>query len=283
MGKYLEIATSPRILNRAWRYLRDDQGLWHRGVTLQEVRRDLIEHVGELAVAIRTGRYHPGPMRCHTLTQADGSQQRVCAADARDRLLQHAVLIVLEPLGEKIFHEASFAFRPHRTREMAVARIQEYAQSGQDWLGKAQIQACFDSIPHKPLLKRLFRLCGDRELVMIIRAWLESLPVEHRSAGLERGLPQGMVLSPFLCNFHLNPLDNPLTRKHWPFVRFADQWVLFGRSPREAAQALRGVRRPLKRLGLELDRQRSQVIRFSAQQPPFERRLPHLPLELPRL
>lgn len=260
-GKVLQQAASPAVLNHAWRLLRKDPGCWVRGLPVDDMQRNLIHHVGELSRELLAGRYRPQPMRCYEIPKADGGKRLICAPAVRDKLAQRAVLTVLEPLGEAIFHPASFGYRPQCTREMALARIREGVRGGWVWIGDADIRACFDTLPNRGVLKELKRLCPERALLRLVRLWLDSLPDRFRPAGPGRGLPQGMVLSPFLCNLYLHRLDCALERKGIPFVRFADDFVLLGRTEQEARRALGFAGKQLRKLGLELHPDKTRVIR----------------------
>jgi RNA-directed DNA polymerase len=274
MGDYLDRALTPRVLNHAWRYLRNDPGQWVRGLPVADMQRDLLLHVGELAELVRQGKYRPAPMHCFEVDKADGGKRTLCMAAVRDKLVQRAVLTVIEPLGEAIFHEASFGFRPQCSLEMASARLREGVRKGYVWLGDADIRACFDSIPQRPVLRSLRGLCRDRQLVALVKRWLEAVPRAFRPSGAGRGLPQGMVLSPFLCNLHLHPLDCELERRGIRFVRFADDFVLLARSEKEAHAALQVADRRLRSLGLELHPDKTRVVRSGPRRRFLGKRLP---------
>jgi RNA-directed DNA polymerase len=241
---------------------------------MAHMQYDVVRHVGELSRELLAGRYQPEPMRCHTIKKADGGDRLISVSPVRDKLVQRAALTVLEPLGEAVFHDASFGYRPNCTLEMAHARIREWVRRGWVWLGDADIQSCFDSIPHRGALRALKRLCRDAQLVDLARSWLEALPVEHRPCGADRGLPQGMVLSPFLCNLYLHALDEKLDHKGIPFVRFADDFVLLGQSEADAARALRVARWKLWWMSLALHPDKTGVVRCSPKVQFLGKRLP---------
>lgn len=259
-GDLLEKATSPAVLNHAWRLLRNERGCWVRGVPVEQIGHDAIRHIGELSQELLNGSYRPDPMRCFEIAKADGGKRLISAPSVRDKLVQRAVLTVLEPLGEEIFHQASFGFRPKYTREMALAQIRHWVRRGWIWLGDADIRACFDYIPHQGTLNALQQLCSDRRLVGLVRLWLESMPKQYRVAP-QCGLPQGMVLSPFLCNLYLHSLDRELDRQGIPFVRFADDFVTLAQHRSGAEHTLEVAGDQLKRLGLELHPEKTRVIR----------------------
>lgn len=190
MGYYLEQMASPAVLNHAWRLLRNDHGRWTQRLPVAHMEKDVVRHVGELSRDLLSGVYRPETMRCHEIAKANGGKRLISVSPVRDKLAQRAALTVLEPLGESLFHHASFGYRPNCTLDMALARIREWVRQGFVWLGDADIQSCFDSIPHRGVLKALKKLCGDRELVAITQHWLQAMPAKHRPNGPDRGLPK---------------------------------------------------------------------------------------------
>ena len=220
MGNALEKVASPPVLNHAWRYLQKDNGLWRRRLSVEDMQKNIIYHFGELSEELLSQKYRPENMRCYEVNKADGKKRLLCASFVRDKLVQRAVLTVIEPLGEAIFHESSFGFRYQYTLDMALSKVREWVRKGYVWLGDADIKGCFDNIPYEQVLKRLQKLSGDKELVKLVRYCIESQPDKFRIFGRRKGLPQGMVLSPFLCNLHLHEFDCFLESKKIPFVRF---------------------------------------------------------------
>jgi RNA-directed DNA polymerase len=275
MGKYLDKAASAHVLNHAWHYLHHDHGQWRRGLSLEEMQKNLIRHVGELSEQVLANKYRPEKMRCHEIDKADGGKRLLCASVVRDKLLQRAILTVLEPLGEAIFHECSFGFRPQCTLDMALSKVREIVRKGYVWLADADIKGCFDNIPYEQVLKTLYKLCGDKELMAIVRDCIESQPDNFRPAGKGRGLPQGLVLSPFLCNLHLHDFDCFLQSKKIPFVRFADDFILFAQEEPAAHKALQLAAKQLNKLGLELHPEKTRVIRSSSKYKFLGKRLPN--------
>ncbi len=275
MGKYLEKAASPPVLNHAWHYLHKDRGPWRRNLSVDDMQKNIICHIGELSEQLLSKQYRPERMRCYEVDKADGNKRLLCASFGRDKLVQRAILTVLEPLGEAIFHESSFGFRPQYTLDMALAKVREWVRKDYVWLGDADIKGCFDNIPYEQVLKSLYKLCGDKDLITLVRYCIESQSNKFRLAGKGKGLPQGMVLSPFLCNLHLHHFDCFLQSKKIPFVRFADDFILFAKSESQAHEALQLAEKPLKKLGLELHPDKTQVIRSSRRYRFLGKRLPN--------
>jgi len=260
MGYLLEKAMSPAVLDHAWRLLRDDRGVWRRGLPKADMERNVIRHVGILAEDVLSGRYQADPMRCFEIAKADGGRRLIAAPTIRDKLAQRAVLTVLEPLGEALFHNASFGYRPRCTREMALSWLREWVRRGWTWLGDADIQTCFDAIPQQGVLEFLWILCEDAEILALARQWFDSIPPRFRLGAPGCGLPQGMVLSPFLCNLYLHALDERLDEEGIPFVRFADDFIVMGRDRDEAEDALAVAADQLGALGLALNPGKTQVV-----------------------
>ncbi|WP_040294999.1 reverse transcriptase family protein [Beggiatoa alba] len=128
MGKYLEKAMSPAVLNHVWRYFKNERGLWCHGISVEEMQSNLIKHVGLLSEKVLAGKYQPERMNCFEIDKADGKKRLICSSVVQDRLVQRAILTVIEPLGEAIFHESSFGYRPQCTVDMAVAKVREWVQ-----------------------------------------------------------------------------------------------------------------------------------------------------------
>jgi RNA-directed DNA polymerase len=274
MGWLLEKAMTPQVLDHAWRCLKADRGAWRQGVPRAEMESRLLRHVGELADEVLAGRYRPESMRCYRIAKADGGSRLIAAPPLRDKLVQRAVLTVLEPLGEALFHDASFGYRPGRSREMALSLLTDWVWRGWAWLGDADIHACFDSIPQSGALEFLWLLAEDAAVVELAGYWLNALPPRFRPGPPGRGLPQGMVLSPFLCNLYLHALDERLDEEGIPFARFADDFIALGRSRREAALALSVAAEQLGWLGLALHPEKTRIIRSSPQHGFLGYRLP---------
>jgi len=263
MSYLLDKAMTPRVLNHAWSLMKEDRSQWQRGMSRKDMEPDLLQHIGQLREDVLSGQYRAEPMRCFEIDKADGGKRLICAAPIRDKLIQRAVLTVLEPLGESLFMDASFGFRPRCNREMAMAWLREWVRRGWNWLGDADIRACFDNIPQQGALEFLYILCGDEEIVTLAYQWINSLPARFRPGPEGCGLPQGMVLSPFLCNLYLHALDERFSEENVPFVRYADDFIVMGKNRNEAEQFLAIAGEQLGWLGLELHPEKTRIIRSS--------------------
>lgn len=261
MAELLERALSPAALNAAWKRLHPDKTVWRPGLPRWEMEKDMVLHLLELVDELRGGRYRPAPLRQFTIEKGDGKQRVLSALSLRDKLIQRAVLGVLEPIGEQLFHNDSYGYRPRRNVEMAHRRACERIQCGLPWLVDADIAKFFDNIPHRPLQKTLKQYIPDRELLALIDLWLAEGASALSFLGTRRGVAQGAVISPMLCNFYLHDLDMALAGKNIPFVRVADDFLLFAPDERRANEALKFVDQKLKTMGLELHPDKTHVAR----------------------
>lgn len=175
------------------------------------------------------------------------------------------MLTVLEPISESLFHHDSFGYRPRRNVEMALRRVEERVRCGLTWLVDADIRGFFDNIPHRPLRKVLKHWIPDREILDLIDAWLAMGPSRQSIFETRRGIPQGAILSPLLCNLYLHNLDQALADRNIPFVRYADDFLLFTTERKTAEKALVFIAERLQELGLELHQEKTRVIESGPQ------------------
>lgn len=277
MSRILEEAASPKILNTAWRCLKNDKAIWAPGIPKKDMERNIVYHMNRLSEELRTGQYNPDVARFFAIEKGDGKKRIISAISLRDKVAQRAILTVLEPLGEKRFHPASFAYRPGRNVEMAVAKAREYVLCGMEWVVDADIKKYFDNISHHLLLKKLKQWSGDRKLVALIKRWLDAGTPRKGFWDRARGIPQGAILSPFLCNIYLNDFDYEITDNNFPLVRFADDFVVFAKTEKDAHQAHGYVSKCLKRIHLELHPEKTRVVPCSPKVKFLGKKLPYPP------
>ncbi len=260
MGKILEKALTPDSLNQAWRKLRRDHAEWLPGLSREEMEWNFVFHVMTLVEELRRGTYRPERIRQFTVAKPDGSNRIISAFYLRDKLAQRAVLHGLAPLGEAIFHPDSFGYRPGRNTDMACARANMYIRCGGHWLLDADIRKFFETIPHGQLTKLIGRRVPDRAVRRLVNGWLEAGSPRTGWLRARRGLPQGAVLSPFLCNIYLHELDRAITAANLPFVRFADDFLVFTPNREAAEKAREFVAKTLEAWGLQLHLEKTRVV-----------------------
>jgi RNA-directed DNA polymerase len=276
MGRYLEKASSPKVLNLAWKRLRSDKAPWTEHISRSKMENDLVFHILKLSEEMRDGSYVPDRVRFFPVQKGDGTQRIISSFTLRDKLAQRAILTVLTPFGEKMFHPDSFGYRFGHTVEMAFSKVREYMLCGLTWVVDADIESFFDNIPHKPLIKVLKSLIPDREMVALIHRWLAAGTARKGFLCTPTGIPQGAVISPFLCNVYLTSWDNDMAARSLPFVRFADDFLVFSRSRTDAEKAHSYVAKSLKRLGLALNSKKTRVVKCGPNVQFLGRKLPKI-------
>jgi len=263
MSNVKHATLSPDNLRRAWQQLRNDKAIWAPSVNRDDLIKNLSFHHCQLLEDLRNGCYRPQAMRQFVITKGDGKKRVLSAQYLRDKLAQRLVLQAVEPVGEAMFHMDSFGYRPGRGVLHAVVRVKERVRTGLVWLVNADIEKFFDKIPHAPLRKRVKQIFRDRWLQYLIDQWLE---IGYHSAslfGIRRGLAQGAVLSPFLCNLYLHDFDCALARANITFVRYADNFLLMTTNEVKAKNAHRFAEKRLIRMGLNYNEEKTRIRRAS--------------------
>ncbi len=179
----------------------------------------------------------------------------------RDRIVQAAVVNVIEPIFEKDFAEHSYGFRPGRGCKDALRRVDQLLKAGDVHVVDADLKGDFDSIPHNGLMKRLQEKIADGSVLSLIEAFLKAGIVEEAATWTpESGAPQGAVLSPLLSNLYLDPLDHLVAIAGFKMVRYADDFVILCRTSEEAQRALDLVRQWVSDNGLVLHPTKTRIV-----------------------
>ncbi len=265
---------APTTLGYAFDGLARAKGLWCPHVSMQHLRIHPGRHLLQLADELAQGRYRPDAVQQFAILKADGSRRLITSYSVRDRVAQRAVLHVLQPLGERLFLDCSYGYRPGLTVDMAYNRVREWVRHGYHWVGDADIASCFDRIPRRSALRILQALATDPNLIKLVASWLDVVPSPEASPCC--GLPQGMAISPFLCNLYLHRLDVAMRQQEIPMVRYADDFVLLARSRDAASRALHLAGRRLQALELSLHPAKTKVIHSTRRHRFLGRRLPEL-------
>ncbi|MDA8240440.1 MAG: group II intron reverse transcriptase/maturase [Nitrospiraceae bacterium] len=211
-------------------------------VTIAAFREKLDEELTRLSHELGSREYRCRPLRRVQLSKPDGGKRDLGISCVRDRVVQAACLLLMEPVFEPTFSHYSFAFRPRRSARQALSVVRSMISAGRRWAVIADIRKCFDTIDHDVLLRLLSARIGDQRLLKLIRHWL-TVDVVHFAELLpvSIGLPQGESLSPLLANIYLDPLDKHFENLGLSFVRYADDIVILTGEKDEAETALRSM------------------------------------------
>jgi RNA-directed DNA polymerase len=287
-GDLFNLVCDPAFLLVAWRRVRGNRGARTAGVDGVTVRRieqerGVDDFLAELRAELRARTYRPSRVRERMIPKANGKFRRLGIATVRDRVVQAALKLVLEPIFEAGFQPSSYGFRPNRGARDAIADIHLYSVHSYEWVLEADIQACFDEISHSALMDRVARRIKDKRVLALVKAFLKAglLTELGREEDTITGTPQGGILSPLLANIALSALDDHFAQEwrtlmgtyyerrkrrnrglgNWRLVRYADDFVVMVAGTREHAEALRGtVQAVLAPIGLRLSETKTKVV-----------------------
>jgi RNA-directed DNA polymerase len=252
-----------RTLEAAWRRVQRKGG--SAGVDQQSM--DAFEahaerYLGELREALRLGTYRPEAVRRVWIPKPGRAERRPLGIPTvKDRVVQTALKLVLEPIWEAGFAEQSYGFRPKRGCKDALRRVQALLDGGSTWVVDVDVQGYFDSIPHDRLMDEVERRVADGAVLRLIEAYLHQGVLD----GLEtwqpdQGTPQGAVISPLLANMYLDPLDQLLAEQGYQSVRYADDMVVLCRTEGDAAAVLGKLREWMTSRGLTLHPEKTRIV-----------------------
>lgn len=250
-----------RILSRdnlrlAWEEVAERQGApGSDAVSIKRWRRNWEERLARLSEAVRSNTYRSGRVRYFSVPKKDGSQRRLSILTVTDRVLQRAVLRVIDDLFDRVFLDCSFGYRIGRGVRDAIPVILEHRMEGRQWVLDADIDDCFDSLDHELMRYFFQQTVDDPTVCRLISQWLA---MNRR----KRGILMGAVISPLLCNLYLHRLDQALVSYHYHPVRYADDFCVFCHHQSEAEEALQTTIHILSNLRLRLEFRKTNITHF---------------------
>ena len=275
----IETVLARKNMAAAWEQVQANRGApGIDAVTLKRWGRNWETNIERLRQQVRTNTYHPNRPRRFKVLKKDGTTRELSILTVSDRVLQRAVLNVLEDVFERLFLNCSFGYRPHRSVANAITAVVRHRERGLTWLFDADIEDCFDNLDQELIRLLIEPVVEDAIVRNLLGLWLkagtktpsplrqkhpESSTLPRRDGkGRRVGVPLGAVISPLFCNVVLHELDTALTRGGWTPVRYADDFVVLTSTEAQAHVVAGEVANVLGGLRLQLNRTKTRITSF---------------------
>jgi len=231
------------------------------GMNVDELPLYVEQHGFELFLSLRTGRYEPRPVRRAEIPKPDGGKRELGVPTVADRMVQQAIAQVLTEIYEPLFSDSSYGFRPNRSAHDAVWKMKEYYEQGYTTAVDIDLSKYFDTLNHDILMNIIRQDIGDKTVITLIRKFLKSgVMVDGLVFDTERGSPQGGNLSPLLANIYLSRFDRLMESRGHPFLRYADDIMIFARSKKAGERIMRTATEFLEQtMKLKVNEEKSSV------------------------
>ena len=257
----LEAMLTGENLQQAWKRVKANKGAAGvDGLDIKQTARQLMNSWHEIRQQLLQGTYRPSPVRRMTIPKPNGGERELGIPTVTDRLIQQALLQVLQPILDPTFSEYSYGFRPGRSAHDAVRMARSYVQSGRRIVVDVDLEKFFDRVNHDILIDRLQKRIGDPGVIRLIRAYLNS-GIMNNGVVLARdqGTPQGGPLSPLLANVLLDEVDKELESRGHCFVRYADDANVYVHSQKAGERVMALLRKTYTKLHLKINESKSEV------------------------
>jgi group II intron reverse transcriptase/maturase len=259
--RLLERAFARENLKRAWKRVKANKGAAGvDGLDIEQTAEALLTQWPVICEQLLSGVYRPSPVRRVVIPKPDGGERELGIPTVTDRLIQQALLQVLQPLLDLTFSEHSYGFRPGRCAQDAVLAAQRYVSSGRKVVVDVDLEKFFDRVDHDILIDRLRKRIADRAVIRLVRAYLDAGTLINGVIEKSRcGAPQGGPLSPLLANVLLDEVDRELEHRGHCFVRYADDANVYVRSHKAGQRVMILLRRLYEKLHLSVNESKSAV------------------------
>lgn len=251
-------------LNQAFKQVKQNKGAAGvDGMTVDELRLELVRNKEEIISQIRRRKYQPSPVLRVEIPKPNGGVRLLGIPTVKDRVIQQAISQVLTPIFDKKFSQFSYGFRPNRQAEMAITQALKCFNEGYDWIVDIDLERFFDTVHHDRLMNLVSRTISDGDVISLIRKFLVSgIQVDGKVQATSIGTPQGGNLSPLLSNIMLNELDKELEKRELRFVRYADDCIIMVKSEMSARRVMRSVTKFIEeKLGLIVNSTKSKIVK----------------------
>ncbi|MGB9929004.1 MAG: reverse transcriptase domain-containing protein [Methanosarcina sp.] len=265
--KLKKLLLRDEVLYTSWKNLKKNKkSVGVDSLTIQQVEASGIESfIESIKMELKKGKYTADDVKRVEIPKKNGEIRKLGILTVKDRLVQGAVKLVLEPIFEADFENSSYDYRAYRSVKLASLEVYKWLESGNTHFFKGDINGCFDSIPHDKLMNTLRKRIGDKFILFLIESWLKKGSfIDNSGKPFDKGLLQGGVISPLLFNFYLDQFDN-----HWTeiglksiegdsiehLVRFADDFIVLSKEWIDSSR----FETILDDLGLELNKEKTYV------------------------
>ena len=264
MSEMLEAILSRENMLEALRKVKANKGASGiDGVTVDEIDQYFRENWVEIRDKIRRRRYKPQPVRRVEIPKPNGGVRNLGIPTVADRVIEQAIVQVLEPFVDALFSDNSYGFRPKRCAQQAIVKLLEHFNDGYTYIVDIDLEKFFDNVPQDRLMSLVHNIIHDPDTESLINKYLNAgVMVNGEYEATPKGTPQGGNLSPLLSNIMLNELDRELEARHLCFVRYADDCVIAVRSSAAANRVMASITKWIEtKLGLKVNATKTKVTR----------------------